>query len=136
MRRNRIFLLMEEARRERARAVAGRALTPCACRQIRRLRIQQRLKTGAVTEDDVSKQEFNSALPLLPPLVRLAARTGGPSPHAPVRSPRLATQSETSIQDYYIAFTVLVLALIAFGGYVAPMAELKLGLGCAVVSRT
>lgn len=38
--------------------------------QIRRLRIQQRLKTGAITEDDVSKQEFNSALPLLPPLVR------------------------------------------------------------------
>ena len=44
---------------------------------------------------------------------------------------RVLPQSETSIKDYYIAFTVLVLALIAFGGYVAPMAEVKLGLGCA-----
>ena len=44
---------------------------------------------------------------------------------------RALSQSETSIKDYYIAFTVLVLALIAFGGYVAPMAEVKLGLGCA-----
>jgi hypothetical protein len=44
---------------------------------------------------------------------------------------RARSQSETSIKDYYIAFTVLVLALIAFGGYVAPMAEVKLGLGCA-----
>ena len=32
-----------------------------------------------------------------------------------------------------MAFTVLVLALIAFGGYVAPMAEVKLGLGCGRV---
>ena len=44
-------------------------------------------------------------------------------------------QTETSIKDYYIAFTVLVLALIAFGGYVAPMAEVKLGLGCALPPR-
>ena len=39
-------------------------------------------------------------------------------------------QTETSIKDYYIAFTILVLALIFFGGYIAPMAEVKLGLGC------
>ena len=39
-------------------------------------------------------------------------------------------QTETSINDYYIAFTVLVVALIVFGGYIAPMAEVKLGLGC------
>ena len=38
--------------------------------QVRRLRIQEKLKCGAATEEDVSKQEFNSALPLLPPLVR------------------------------------------------------------------
>ena len=44
---------------------------------------------------------------------------------------RFRPQTETSIKDYYIAFTILVLALIAFGGYVAPMAEVKLGLGCA-----
>jgi len=90
---------------------------------VRRLRIQQRLKEGVSTEEDVSKQEFNSALPLLPPLVRAPPRT-------PARS-RRAAQSETSIKDYYISFTVLVGALIAFGGYFAPMAEVKLGLGCA-----
>lgn len=90
---------------------------------MRRLRIQQRLKEGVSTEEDVSKQEFNSALPLLPPLVRVP-------PNTPARSRRSA-QSETSIKDYYISFTVLVCALIAFGGYFAPMAEVKLGLGCA-----
>ncbi len=40
-------------------------------------------------------------------------------------------QTEASINDYYVGFTVVVLALIAFGGYFAPMAEVKLGLGCA-----
>jgi hypothetical protein len=43
---------------------------PLARTQVRRLRIQQRVKTGNVTEEDITKQEFNSALPLLPPLVR------------------------------------------------------------------
>ena len=38
--------------------------------QVRRLRIQQRVKTGAIMEEDMTKQEFKSALPLLPPLVR------------------------------------------------------------------
>ena len=75
--------------------------------QVRRLRIQQRVKTGDIAEDDLTRQEFKSALPLLPPL------------------------TETSINDYYVAFVVLVAALIAFGGYIAPMAEVKLGLGCA-----
>lgn len=41
--------------------------------QVRRLRIQQRLKMGLTTEEDTSKQEFPSALPLLPPLVRQSA---------------------------------------------------------------
>jgi hypothetical protein len=45
-------------------------------------------------------------------------------------TPARRAQTETSIQDYYISFTILVLALIFFGGYIAPMAEVKLGLGC------
>ena len=60
------FLPLKQA----ARAGAAELTAPPPWAQIRRLRIQQRLKTGAVTEDDVTKQEFNSALPLLPPLVR------------------------------------------------------------------
>jgi hypothetical protein len=64
-----------------------------------------------------------------------AAALGAPPDRtAPRRSPltlaRRRAQTETSIQDYYIAFTILVLALIFFGGYIAPMAEVKLGLGC------
>jgi len=41
--------------------------------QVRRLRIQQRVKSGGTMEEDVTKQEFKSALPLLPPLVRSPA---------------------------------------------------------------
>ena len=47
----------------------------------------------------------------------------------------MRAQTETSIKDYYIAFTILVLALIFFGGYSAPMAEVKLGLGCVTAAR-
>jgi hypothetical protein len=43
--------------------------------QVRRLRIQQRLKEGVIKEEDVRKQEFNSALPLLPPLVCAALQS-------------------------------------------------------------
>lgn len=39
--------------------------------QVRRLRIQIRLKTENSYEDDVKKRPYNSALPFLPPLVRL-----------------------------------------------------------------
>ena len=52
------------------------------------------------------------------------------APAAALTAHRLRSQTETSIKDYYIAFTILVLALIFFGGYIAPMAEVKLGLGC------
>ena len=71
VRRNRIFLLMEEVRG--AREAAGRRADALFA-QVRRLRIQQRLKMGQTTEEDTSKQEFKSALPLLPPLVRLQRR--------------------------------------------------------------
>ena len=43
----------------------------CSHPQVRRLRIQERVKTGeSYLEEDITKQEFKSALPLLPPLVR------------------------------------------------------------------
>ena len=99
---------------------------------MRRLRIQERVKTGeSYLEEDITKQEFKSALPLLPPLVRRcsAAQPDASPLHTERRTAR--RQTETSIKDYYVAFTILVLALIAFGGYIAPMAEVKLGLGCA-----
>ena len=38
--------------------------------QVRRMRIQQRLKTGGAFEEDVSKREYSSAVPFLPPLAR------------------------------------------------------------------
>ena len=50
--------------------------------QVRRLRIQQRLKTGGAFEEDVSKREYSSAVPLLPPLV--------PPPPAAPRAPAFA----------------------------------------------
>ncbi len=81
VRRNRIFLLMEEVRGRRAQSCGERAdEAACAPAQVRRLRIQQRLKTGGTLEEDMSKQEFKSALPLLPPLVRPLAK--------PSRTPR------------------------------------------------
>lgn len=83
-RRNRIFLLMEE---------------------VRRLRIQQRLKTGNGFEEDVSKREYSSAVPFLPPL------------------------TDESIKEYYISFAVAVAVIIFFGGVLAPTAELRMGLG-------
>ncbi len=132
VRRNRIFLLMEEARA--ARGALRVPLADSARRaypQVRRLRIQQRVKTGDVSEEDITKQEFKSALPLLPPLVRSISRAT-PDACSP-GVPACSHQTETSIKDYYIAWSILVLMLIAFGGYIAPMAEVKLGLGCAFV---
>ncbi|GLC47516.1 hypothetical protein PLESTB_001763400 [Pleodorina starrii] len=84
-RRNRIFLLMEE---------------------VRRLRIQQRLK-GAETskEQELSQEKFVSALPFLPPL------------------------SEKTLNTYYTAYASMVAGIIAFGALVAPILEVKLGLG-------
>lgn len=112
-RKNSIFLHMEEAHIH-----CCDAFSPST--QVRRLRIQLRLKAGAGMAEDVSKQEFESALPLLPPLARKPSCLcyGLTRP-----------QTERSIKDYYVAFTVIVLSLIAFGGYFAPMAEVKLGLG-------
>ncbi|GFR51010.1 hypothetical protein Agub_g13337 [Astrephomene gubernaculifera] len=84
-RRNKIFLLMEE---------------------VRRLRIQQRLKGGDYSKEaELSQEQFVSALPFLPPL------------------------SEKTLNSYYTAYASMVAAIIAFGALVAPILEVKLGLG-------
>lgn len=91
-RRNKIFLLMEE---------------------VRRLRIQQRIKKEAEkggvanpgTEDDSEMLDFKSSIPFLPEL------------------------SSSSLQQYYATCFGLVSGIILFGGLLAPVLELKLGLG-------
>lgn len=84
-RRNRIFLLMEE---------------------VRRLRIQQRLKgVGEVKEDILEKEEFPSSIPLFPPI------------------------TEKTIKLYTRLYQFTVAGIIAFGGLVAPVLELRLGMG-------
>jgi hypothetical protein len=91
-RRNRIFLLMEE---------------------VRRLRIQERLKGGehasAPIEQQVAEElgdaTFSSALPFLPKL------------------------TESNLDQYFGFYYIVVCAIIVFGGLVAPILEVKLGLG-------
>lgn len=83
-RKNRIFLLMEE---------------------VRRLRIQQRLKGGDESVEEPRNDRFNSALPLLPQL------------------------TEDNLQRYYTAYISIVALIILFGGLIAPILEVRLGLG-------
>ncbi|CAK9201237.1 unnamed protein product [Sphagnum troendelagicum] len=87
-RRNKIFLLMEE---------------------VRRLRIQQRMKSeekGATAFDDNEEMlEYTSSIPLLPPL------------------------TAATLQQYFASCLSLVAGIILFGGLIAPVLELKLGIG-------
>jgi len=92
-RRNRIFQLMEE---------------------VRRLRIQQRIKAKAPGESgtravrEVQEQEsFPSALPYFPPITK------------------------DTIQDYINFYSVAMPAIIIFGGLIAPILEVRMGLGGA-----
>jgi len=82
-RRNKIFLLMEE---------------------VRRLRIQERFKSGDARPER-PQREFNSAIPGLPQL------------------------TAATIDQYYTAWGVTMVGLLLFGGVLAPLVELKLGLG-------
>lgn len=90
VRRNRIFLLMEE---------------------VRRLRIQERMKgggRGAVADQisqEVKDDKFRSALPLLPEL------------------------NEETIDTYFSLYYGIVASIIVFGGIIAPVLELQIGLG-------
>lgn len=87
-RRNKIFLLMEE---------------------VRRLRIQKRLKGRKLTNtnetEEQEHQAFPSALPFLPEI------------------------TQDTITDYYIFFAGVVSFIIFFGGVIAPTLEVKMGLG-------
>jgi len=83
-RRNRIFLLMEE---------------------VRRLRIQRRLKGEGKLEPQVPDEPFESAIPWLPPI------------------------TEETIADYWRFYLAMVCLIIVFGGLLAPVLEVKLGLG-------
>ncbi|KAL6008332.1 hypothetical protein ACLOJK_033841 [Asimina triloba] len=92
-RRNKIFLHMEE---------------------VRRLRIQQRIKSaelGILKEQQENElPDFPSFIPFLPPLVRLFTNPG-------------------NLKAYYATCFSLIAGIIIFGGLLAPTLELKLGLG-------
>jgi len=87
-RRNKIFLHMEE---------------------IRRLRIQQRIKNAelgiSVEEPDRELPDFPSFIPFLPPL------------------------SAANLKVYYATCFTLIAGIMVFGGFLAPILELKLGIG-------
>ncbi|KAK3158607.1 hypothetical protein QOZ80_2AG0139320 [Eleusine coracana subsp. coracana] len=87
-RRNKIFLHMEE---------------------IRRLRIQQRIKNaelGISVEEPLGElPDFPSFIPFLPPL------------------------SAANLKVYYATCFTLIAGIMVFGGFLAPILELKLGLG-------
>ncbi|XP_014494457.1 protein ORANGE, chloroplastic [Vigna radiata var. radiata] len=87
-RRNKIFLQMEE---------------------VRRLRIQQRIKSaelGIIDEEQENElPNFPSFIPFLPPL------------------------TSANLKQYYATCFSLIAGIILFGGLLAPSLELKLGLG-------
>jgi len=86
-RRNKIFLLMEE---------------------VRRLKIQQKIKQGDTIERDgfsIAKENFKSALPFMPSI------------------------TEKTFTSYLAFFLATVTAIIVFGGIISPSLEVTLGLG-------
>ncbi|KAK7312069.1 hypothetical protein VNO77_35628 [Canavalia gladiata] len=87
-RRNKIFLQMEE---------------------VRRLRIQQRIKSA---ELGILKEEQENELPNFPSFI-----------------PFLPPLTSTNLKQYYATCFSLIAGIILFGGLLAPSLELKLGLG-------
>ncbi|GAB4854724.1 hypothetical protein Ancab_023310 [Ancistrocladus abbreviatus] len=87
-RRNKIFLHMEE---------------------VRRLRIQQRIKS---VELGISKEEQENELPNFPSFI-----------------PFLPPLSAANLKQYYATCSSLIAGIMIFGGLLAPTLELKLGLG-------
>ncbi|KAG1679768.1 hypothetical protein FOA52_012679 [Chlamydomonas sp. UWO 241] len=74
--------------------------------ELRRLRIEQRNKGGDLpVSKELAAEKFSSALPFLPPL------------------------GQTTLNQYFAAYGAFVFAVIIFGGIIAPLVELKLGLG-------
>uniref|UniRef100_A0A2P2MYU5 Uncharacterized protein n=1 Tax=Rhizophora mucronata TaxID=61149 RepID=A0A2P2MYU5_RHIMU len=88
-RRNKIFLLMEE---------------------VRRLRIQQRIKSVKVM-DEINEEEANE-MPDIPSSI----------PFLPLVTPK-------TLKQLYVTSLSFVTGIIVFGGLIAPTLELKLGLG-------
>lgn len=77
--------------------------------EVRRLRIQQRIKNAelGVSSDEQENElpDFPSFIPFLPPL------------------------SAANLKQYYATCFALIAGVMLFGGLLAPMLELKLGLG-------
>jgi hypothetical protein len=78
--------------------------------EVRRLKIQQRIKQEDTarkkgTEYSIAKENFKSALPFMPPI------------------------TEKTFISYIAFFLATVTAIIVFGGIIAPILEVKLGLG-------
>jgi len=74
--------------------------------EVRRLRIEQRNKGGDLPlSKELKEEKFSSALPFLPPL------------------------DETTLNLYFTVYGVIVISVILFGGLVAPLVEIRLGLG-------
>jgi hypothetical protein len=78
------------------------------CGQVRRLRIQQRMKSeekGATAFDDNEEMlEYTSSIPLLPPL------------------------TAATLQQYFASCLSLVAGIILFGGLIAPIVRLFIDL--------
>eukprot|EP00249_Psilotum_nudum_P005773 c19198_g1_i1 orf=574-1593(-) len=75
--------------------------------EVRRLRIQQRIKCseqGLRVEDESEVPEFSSFIPFLPPL------------------------TSATLKLYYATCFLLMCGIVIFGGILAPMLELKLGI--------
>nr|PNR59591.1 hypothetical protein PHYPA_002382 [Physcomitrium patens] len=87
-RRNKIFLLMEE---------------------VRRLRIQHKIKSTEKGIEDVAENEempeYTSAIPLLAPM------------------------TQATLNQYFRTCLIIVIGIVLFGGLIAPTLELKLGIG-------
>lgn len=78
--------------------------------EVRRLKIQQRVKESekvSASSDNfsIAKENFKSALPFMPPV------------------------TEKTLKNYLIIFAAFVTVVILFGGLIAPILEVKLGIG-------
>ena len=73
--------------------------------EVRRLRVQAQLRTRSADEIAVPAREYPSVIPGFPRI------------------------TENTFQDYYIYWAACVVGFLFFGGLIAPLAEVKLGIG-------
>ncbi|OAE35238.1 hypothetical protein AXG93_1162s1140 [Marchantia polymorpha subsp. ruderalis] len=114
MRRNKIFLLMEE---------------------VRRLRIQQKIKsaeqgTALEEEEEDDVPEFPSSIPFLPPLVRTYGKISWQLSAIlnPLSEP-VNVETSATLKQYYATCFALISSIMLFAGLLSPILELKLGIG-------